>query len=74
MAQALPELFPIESTISQAVRGFGLRRTRYIGLAKARLQAVAIAAAINLERFSDYLCGAQPARSSISPFAALAAS
>jgi len=64
----------IEGTISQAVRGFGLRRTRYIGLAKARLQAVAIAAAINLERFSDYLCGARPVRSIIPPFAALAAS
>ena len=63
----------IEGTISQAVRGFGLRRTRYIGLAKAHLQAVAIAAAINLCRFSDYLCGARPVHSIISPFAALAA-
>jgi transposase len=63
----------IEGTISQGVRGFGLRRTRYIGLAKAHLQAVAIAAAINLCRFSDYLCGARPVHSVISPFAALAA-
>lgn len=63
----------IEGTISQSVRSFGMRRTRYIGLAKAHLQAVAIAAAINLERFSDYLCGFQPIRSILSPFAALAA-
>lgn len=63
----------IEGTISQAVRSFGLRRTRYIGLAKAHLQAVAIAAAINLGRFWDYLCGARPVHAIISPFAALAA-
>jgi transposase len=63
----------IEGAISQAVGGFGLRWTRYLGLAKARLQAVAIAAAINLCRFWDYLRGARPVHSIISPFAALAA-
>jgi hypothetical protein len=36
----------IESTISQAVRVFGLRRSRYRGLAKTRLQSLATAAAI----------------------------
>jgi transposase len=61
----------IEGTISQAVRGFGIRRARYLGLAKAHLQAVATAAAINLCRFWDYLCGALPVHSRPSPFAAL---
>src|SRR6476660_943835 len=45
----------IEGTLSQGVRGFGLRRCRYIGLAKARLQHVATAAAINVYRLSDWL-------------------
>ncbi|HEY0777670.1 MAG TPA: IS1182 family transposase [Gemmatirosa sp.] len=46
----------IEGTISQAVRGaFGLRRTRYLGLAKTRLQHLATAAAINWTRLSDWL-------------------
>jgi transposase len=45
----------VEGTISQAVRGaFGLRRTRYLGLAKTRLQHLATAAAINWTRLSDW--------------------
>src|SRR3954465_288307 len=40
----------IEGTISQGVRAFGLRRSRYRGLAKTHLQHVATAAAVNLER------------------------
>jgi transposase len=45
----------IEGTISQAVRGaFGLRRSRYLGLAKTRLQHLATAAAINWVRLSDW--------------------
>jgi transposase len=39
----------IEGTISQGVRGFELRQSRYIGLAKTRLQHILTAAAINLE-------------------------
>ena len=61
----------IEGTISQAVRGFGIRRTRYWGLAKTHLQAILTAAAINLCRFWDYLCGTGLVRSRTSPFAAL---
>ena len=38
----------VEATISQAVRGFGLRRSRYFGQAKTQLQHVASAAAMNL--------------------------
>src|SRR5512139_1456528 len=40
----------IEGTLSQGVRAFGLRRTRYRGLAKTHLQHLATAAAINLDR------------------------
>jgi transposase len=40
----------IEATLSQAVRSKGLRRCRSRGLAKAHLQHVTIAAAINLAR------------------------
>ncbi len=47
----------IEGTISQAVRAFELRKTRYLGLAKTHLQGVALAAGVNLHRFYDYLCG-----------------
>src|SRR5215813_13768204 len=47
----------VEGTISQGVRAFGLRRSRYIGIAKTRLQRFATAAAINLERVSDWLAG-----------------
>lgn len=62
----------IEGTISQAVRAFEARRTRYIGLAKTHLQMVATAAAINLSRFSDYLLGVLPIATRTSSFAALA--
>ena len=44
----------IESTISQGVRAFGLRRARYRGLAKTTLQHVATAAAINLDRLAAW--------------------
>jgi transposase len=47
----------IEATISQAVRGFGLRRSRYLGLAKTHLQHVLTAAAINLARVDAWLSG-----------------
>src|SRR5262245_51579877 len=47
----------IEGAISQGVRAFGLRRSRYIGIAKTHLQHLATADAINLERVSDWLAG-----------------
>lgn len=47
----------IEATISQAVRGFGLRRSRYLGLTKTHLQHVLTATAINLVRVDAWLCG-----------------
>ena len=45
----------VEGTISQAVRRCDLRRTRYIGLLKTRLQHLATAAAINLARLAAWL-------------------
>src|ERR671933_2321533 len=45
----------IESTLSQGVRAFGLRRARYRGLAKSHLQTVATAVALNLPRLSAWL-------------------
>jgi transposase len=63
----------IEGTLSQGVRGFGLRRSRYMGLAKARLQHVATAAAINVYRLSDWLGGVPRAATRTSRFARLAA-
>jgi transposase len=63
----------IEGTLSQGVRGFGLRRSRYMGLAKARLQQVATAAAIKVSRLSDWVGGVPRAATRTSRFARLAA-
>lgn len=61
----------VEGTISQAVGAFGLRHSRYIGLAKTHVQHIATAAAINLSRFFDW-CNARPrSQTRISRFAAL---
>lgn len=45
----------VEGTISQGVRRFGMRRCRYIGLAKTRLQQLIMAVAINLVRLLAWL-------------------
>jgi transposase len=58
----------IEATISQGVRAFGLRRSRYIGLAKTHLQHVGIAAAINLVRVVAWLDGDELAPTRVSAF------
>jgi transposase len=63
----------IEGTLSQAVRGFGLRCARYRGLAKTHLQHVATAAALDLDRVAAWLQGRPLAPTRISRFAALAA-
>ncbi len=63
----------VEGTLSQGTRAFGLRRCRYLGLAKTRLQHLATAAAMNLTRLVQWLEDeAQPAKTYCSPFAALA--
>jgi transposase len=62
----------VEGSISQAVRAFELRETRYRGLLKTHLQSIAMAAAINFCRFWDYLCGAGLGQTRVSPFSSLA--
>jgi transposase len=61
----------IEGTISQAVQAFGLRRTRYVGLAKTHLQHLATAAAMNLTRLAAWLDRAPKAHTRQSRFLAL---
>jgi transposase len=63
----------IEGTLSQGVRAFGLRRSRYRGLARTHLQHVATAAAINLARLGDWFRAVPRAVTRTSRFAALAA-
>src|SRR3954453_19767191 len=45
----------IEGTISQGVREWGLRGAPYVGEAKAHLQHIATATAINVIRITDWL-------------------
>ena len=61
----------VEGCLSQAVRLCGLRRSRYIGIAKTRLQHGATAAAINLIRLDAWLRGTPFAKTRVSHFAAL---
>ena len=62
----------IEGTLSQSVRNSGLRRSRYIGLAKTHLQMIFTALAINLARFFAWTQDIPLASTRVSPFAALA--
>jgi transposase len=61
----------VEGTISQAVRTFAMRRSRYFGLAKTHLQHVLIAVGLNLTRLADWLAGHSPAQTRTSPFVKL---
>jgi transposase len=63
----------IEGTLAQGVRAFGLRRSRYRGLARTHLQHVATAAAIDLQRLAAWFRAAPRAATRTSRFAALAA-
>lgn len=58
----------IEGTISQATRSLAMRRTRFIGEAKTRLQNLATATAINLSRLNDWWLGNEPESTRISAF------
>ena len=62
----------VEGTLSQGVRAFRLRRTRYRGLPKTHMQHVAIAAAINMDRIVAWLDERPRATTRTSRFAALA--
>jgi transposase len=62
----------VEGTLSQGVRAFGMRRSRYIGLAKTALQQVCTAAAMNVSRIVHWLDGLPRAKTRVTRFAALA--
>jgi transposase len=62
----------VEGTLSQGVRAFGMRRSRYIGLAKTGLRQVCIAAAMNVSRIVNWLDGRPRAKTRVTRFAALA--
>lgn len=61
----------IEGTISQGVRSMELRRARYVGLAKTRLEHVFIGAALNLVRIGNWLMGVPLAKTRRSSFVKL---
>jgi transposase len=61
----------VEGTLSQGVRAFGMRRSRYRGLDKTHLQNVAIAAAMNMDRLVAWFDGRPRAPTRTSRFAAL---
>lgn len=62
----------VEGTLSQGVRAFGLRRSRYIGLAKTGMQQACTAAAMNVSRVVNWLAGTPRAKTRVTRFAALA--
>jgi transposase len=61
----------IEGTISQAVHVTGMRRARYRGLAKTKLQHFATAAALNVLRLGAWWLERPRAKTRQSPFLAL---
>ena len=63
----------VEGTHSQGVRRCGLRRARYIGLAKTHLQHLITAVALNVVRLGEWWLGTPQAKTRCSPFAALRA-
>ncbi len=63
----------IEATMSQGIRACGLRRCRYVGLAKTHRQHVLTAAAINFVRVSEWVAGTPVAKTRRSAFVALMA-
>ena len=62
----------VEGTISQGVRTYGLRSSRYIGQAKTHLQNIISAVAMNLVRLDHWFNNIQPAITRTSAFATLA--
>ena len=62
----------IEGTISQAVRSSDLHRSRYVGLAKAHLQHLLTATALNVSRVGAWLADIPMSSTRKSAFAALA--
>jgi Transposase DDE domain len=63
----------IEGTHAQAIRRCGLRRSRYLGLAKTHLQHLITATAVNIVRVTAWLEETPRAKTRRSAFATLAA-
>ena len=63
----------IEGTLSQGVRALGMRRSRYIGLAKTGLQEACTGAAMNALRAVQWLAGVPRSSTRVTRFASLAA-
>jgi len=61
----------VEGTLSQGVRAFGMRQSRYVGLAKTALQQVFAAVGINTVRIVSWLDGHARAKTRVSRFARL---
>ncbi|WP_431039021.1 IS1182 family transposase [Streptomyces sp. P6-2-1] len=61
----------IEATVSQGVRAFGMRRSRYRGQPKTHLQHLFAAAAMNLSRLDSWTNGTPRIGARISRFEAL---
>jgi transposase len=61
----------VEGTLSRGVRAFGMRRSRYIGLARTGLQQACTGAAMNVSRAVSWLAGATRAKTRVTRFAAL---
>lgn len=61
----------VEGTLSQGVRAFGLRRSRYTGLAKTHLQHMFTAVAMNLARLMSWWQEIPRSQTRTSRFAAL---
>ena len=62
----------IEGTLSQGVRAFGLRQSRYIGPAKTGLQQTCTAAAMNVSRIVNWLEQKPRAKTRVTRFTTLA--
>src|SRR6266496_1566076 len=62
----------VEGTISQGVRAFDLRRSRYLGQVKTHLQHIIIATALDVTRLLAFLMGISRDATRVSRFAALA--
>ncbi len=62
----------VEGTLSQGVRAFGLRRSRYIGQAKTHLQHVLTAVALTVARVYAWWRGVPRGGTRVSQFAKLA--
>jgi transposase len=62
----------VEGTLSQGVRAFGMCQSRYVGLAKTRLQEVCTAVGMNVSRVVHWRDGRLRSKTRVTRFASLA--